>query len=191
MSAISTDQVAASGDKSELDTQILDIFQKILNDTNPTTQSADDRANEINELFQTHQKNGTDAEDFLWKFWTLFIEVAKKVPATDARQGQLVKTIEKLKSKKSDTVEIWGQQATMWDDLALFGPCMREAWNSEFLHHQVILSILYSLCVQLMSSLMVRNRTMPVSKNGSRSTLSLRVFSATIYKRGSTLVSGN
>lgn len=128
---INTQDVATTGDKSELDSQILDIFQKILNNASATEQSAEESAEEIDQLFKSHQEKGTDAEDFLWKFWTLLIEVAKKVPATDSRQSQLVTVIEKLKAKKGETVEIWGQQAAMWDDLALFGPCMREAWNSK------------------------------------------------------------
>lgn len=123
---------AAAADKADLDTKIAALLETSLKETAPTAESAQKTASDIERLYYQHKMSGGDAEDFLWKLWTITIQVAKKVPASDVRQAHLVDVIAKLKAKKSDPVEIWGQKAVMWDDLALFGPCMREAWNSTY-----------------------------------------------------------
>lgn len=71
-----------------------------------------------------------DAESLLWTLWTLYIDVARQVPAADdARQTLLVSAVQELKKHTRGTVEAWGGQAALWADLPFFGPCMREAWN--------------------------------------------------------------
>lgn len=120
---------AAATEKSDLDFKIVTLLETSLKETAPTADSAQKTADAIVKLYTEQQAAGGDAEDFLWKLWTITIQVAKNIPASDARQAYLVNVISKLKATKGEPVEIWGQKATMWDDLALFGPCMREAWN--------------------------------------------------------------
>lgn len=122
---------AATQSKSDSGDKITNLLQSALKEASPSAQNT---ADSIDKLFREQQAAGGDAEEFIWNLWTIYIEVAKKVPANDPRQAFLVDVLAKLKAKKGDPVEIWGQKANMWDDLALFGPCMREAWNCKFLN---------------------------------------------------------
>lgn len=96
--------------------------------------SADDVVNGVSSLYRSGHDTDDKAEDFLWAFWTLYIEVAKKVPARDERQELLVSIVGALKARDDGTVEIWGNDTKVWADLPMLGPCTREAWNCRSNH---------------------------------------------------------
>ena len=107
---------------------MISILSDAINNPAPTELSAATAADEIDKLYPA----GTpDAEDFLWSLWSLLVSVAKKIPAHDARQQLLVTMIEKLKSKRDDQVQMWGQTTRVWTELPMLGPVMRDSWNCE------------------------------------------------------------
>ncbi|KAM0466043.1 hypothetical protein ACHAPV_000996 [Trichoderma viride] len=81
-------------------------------------------ANGIDEI-----SNHDEPEGYLWTLWTLLIEISKRIPLDDPRVQSLVEITQKLKAKKSATVEVWGSKYSLWTDMPLFGAVMREAWN--------------------------------------------------------------
>lgn len=88
-------------------------------------------ANTIDGLFRQALKVNKDgAEDFLYTFWDVTLKTAVTVPATDPRMQHLVAIVESLKKKNTAEVEIWGNKTSVWKDLPLLGPALREAWNS-------------------------------------------------------------
>lgn len=114
---------------SPLEAQLLDILDAAINALSPTELSAETTAGELDTRYPAG-KGPDKAEDFLWTLWTLFLNVARKVPATDARQQLLVSVVRKLKAKDRETVQLWGNDTNVWGDLPMLGPCMREAWNT-------------------------------------------------------------
>jgi hypothetical protein len=114
----------------EHESQIISILSNAINKLPPTELSAETTAGEIDKLYPA---DGPGAEDFLWSFWTLLVAVAKKIPADDPRMQLLVLTIQKLKARRDDEVEMWGQKTRVWSELPMLGPVMRDEWNCEFL----------------------------------------------------------
>lgn len=112
----------------EHESKIITILSKAINNLPPTEDSAETIAGEIDALYPT---DGSGAEDFLWSFWTLLVGVAKKIPAEDPRQQLLVSTVAKLKTKRDQEVEMWGQKTRVWSELPMLGPVMRDEWNCE------------------------------------------------------------
>ncbi|GAO14597.1 hypothetical protein UVI_02009500 [Ustilaginoidea virens] len=111
---------------SKYEARMISILSDAINNPAPTELSAETAADEIDKLYPA----GTpDAEDFLWSLWSLLVSVAKKIPAHDARQQLLVTMIEKLKSKRDDQVQMWGQTTRVWTELPMLGPVMRDSWN--------------------------------------------------------------
>ena len=113
---------------SPLEAQLLDTLDAAINALSPTELSAETTAGRLDSQYPAG-KGGDEAENFLWTLWTLYLNVAKKVPASDARQQLLVSIVKKLKAKERETVQLWGNDANVWADLPMLGPCMREAWN--------------------------------------------------------------
>ncbi|KHO01789.1 uncharacterized protein MAM_00790 [Metarhizium album ARSEF 1941] len=111
---------------SEYEPKIISILSSAINDLPPTEPSAETTAREIDKLYPS---NVSAAEGFLWTFWTLLVAVAKKVPADDPRQGLLVTIVQKLKGKRDEEVEMWGQKTRVWSELPMLGPVMRDEWN--------------------------------------------------------------
>lgn len=112
--------------QSKHEPQIISVLSNAINKLPPTEQSADTTAREIDSLYPA---GSSDAEDWLWCFWTILVGVAKKIPADDERQQLLALTIAKLKSKRDEEVEMWGQKTRVWSELPMLGPAMRDAWN--------------------------------------------------------------
>lgn len=108
----------------EHETQLFDIFDASVN----ASQSADATAAKLDKLFPAGQDSKA-AEAYLWSMWTIFFAVVKKIPASDERQQTLVQVVKALKTKERQTVSIWGAESSVWGDLPMMGPCMREAWN--------------------------------------------------------------
>ncbi|KAK9440839.1 hypothetical protein VB005_05474 [Metarhizium brunneum] len=111
---------------SEYEPKIISILSNAINELAPTELSAETTAGEIDKLYPS---DVSAAEGFLWSFWTLLVAVAKKIPAGDARQQLLVTTIGKLKNKRDEEVEMWGQKTRVWTELPMLGPVMRDEWN--------------------------------------------------------------
>ena len=112
--------------------RLYEIFNGAINHNSPTQLTAESSAGEFDKLFP-EAKEEDDAENYLWVFFTEFIDVAQELPPSDARQQLLVSILERLKAKKRDSIKIWGGDCKMWEDLPMFGPCMREAWNCKLL----------------------------------------------------------
>ncbi|OAQ73879.1 hypothetical protein VFPPC_15373 [Pochonia chlamydosporia 170] len=110
----------------EHESKIISILSNAINTLPPTELSAETTAGEIDALYPS---DSSAAEDFLWSFWTLIVSVAKKIPADDPRQQLLVTTIAKLKAKRDEEVEMWGQKTRVWSELPMLGPVMRDEWN--------------------------------------------------------------
>lgn len=129
-SAIDIKSLEKGGDaNSPFEAKILAILENAVNNLSPTELSAEATAGEIDNLYPS---DVSAAEDFLWSFWTLLAAVAKKIPADDARQQLLVSVIQKLKARRDEEVEMWGQKTRVWSELPMFGPVMRDEWNCEF-----------------------------------------------------------
>lgn len=130
-SLIDIQSLVASRKTDHVESRLLDIFDTGLNAAAPTDATAETIASEIDKLYPAG-KGGDGAEDFLWKLWTLYAGVARRVPAEDPRQQVLVKTIEKLKAKNIEDVTVWNENVQVWGGLPMLGPCLREAWNGKY-----------------------------------------------------------
>ncbi|OAA70235.1 hypothetical protein ISF_02209 [Cordyceps fumosorosea ARSEF 2679] len=119
----------ASGDS--LAKQLADIIDIEVKDANSVkTTSAEDTASKIDQLFQDSVAANSDgAEDFLYTLWDVVLESAVTIPATDQRLQQLIDVIKALQKKNTAEVEIWGAKTSVWKDLPMLGPALREAWN--------------------------------------------------------------
>ena len=115
-----------SEDSSSFEGKILGILENAINKLPPNEASADETASAIDGLYPADVKQ---AEDFLWALWTLLSNVAKKIPASDDRQKLLAWTVGKLRTKRDEEVEMWGQKTRVWTELPMLGPVMRDAWN--------------------------------------------------------------
>ncbi|TQV98193.1 hypothetical protein IF1G_03936 [Cordyceps javanica] len=92
--------------------------------------STQDTADKIDQLFQkTIAANKDGAEDFLYTFWDVVLKSVVTIPATDQRLQQLINVIEALQKKNTAEVEIWDAKTSVWKDLPMLGPALREAWN--------------------------------------------------------------
>ncbi|KAK2590956.1 hypothetical protein QQS21_011352 [Conoideocrella luteorostrata] len=111
---------------SKHEPQIISVLSNAINNLSPTELSAETTAGEIDKLYPS---DAAAAEDWLWSFWTILVGVAKKIPADDARLQLLVMMIQKLKTKRDEGVEMWGQKTRVWSELPMLGPVMRDAWN--------------------------------------------------------------
>ncbi|KAF4125575.1 Protein of unknown function (DUF3632) [Geosmithia morbida] len=112
--------------------KMADILDLAVNGGGQSAPSADDVASALDSLFGPQQQQaGNEAESLFWTLWTLYIDVARRVPAVDDdRQKLLVSAVEALKSRKRGSVRVWSNDSAVWGDLPMLGPCMREAWNS-------------------------------------------------------------
>ncbi|OAA51908.1 hypothetical protein NOR_00501 [Metarhizium rileyi] len=127
MSAPTIDITSLSKDSSsEYESSIISVLSNAVNNLPPTEESAETTAGEIDKLYPS---DVSAAENFLWSFWTLLVAVAKKIPADDPRQQLLVTTVGKLKSKRDEEVEMWGQKTRVWSEMPMLGPVMRDEWN--------------------------------------------------------------
>ena len=117
-----------------IEAQLVDILDPALNAASaPTAQTAESVAGSVDDLYASGYASDDKAESLFWTLWTLYIEVAKRVPADDdARQQFLVHTIDKLRARDRGTVKVWGNDTPVWGDLSMLAPCMREAWNCKF-----------------------------------------------------------
>lgn len=125
----------ASGDA--LAKQIADIIDVEVKDATSSAKatSADDTAGKIDQLFQkTLSANADGAEDFLYTFWDVVLKSVATIPATDHRLAQLLDVIKALQKKKTAEVEIWDAKTTVWKDLPMLGPALRDAWNCKPQH---------------------------------------------------------
>ena len=114
--------------------QIASILEPAINaDPAPTELTAEFAAGAIDELYTSSYNTSEQAENLFWSLWTLYIGVAKQVPADDPRQQFLVSLASRLQSRKTATVEIWGNNVSVWGDLSMLSPCMRDAWNCKSL----------------------------------------------------------
>ncbi|KAI9151755.1 hypothetical protein HJFPF1_08965 [Paramyrothecium foliicola] len=114
---------------SQLEAQLLDTLDAAINALSPTELSAETTAGELDNRYPAG-RGAEDVEAYLWTLWTLYLNVAKKVPANDVRQQLLVTVVKKLKAKDRETLSLWGNDTKIWSDLPMLGPCMREAWNT-------------------------------------------------------------
>ncbi|KAM3457655.1 hypothetical protein NHJ6243_007744 [Beauveria neobassiana] len=120
----------ATGD--DLAKQIAEIIDTQVKDAASLTKatSAQDTANKIDQLFQnTLAANSDGAEDFLYTFWDVTLKAVATIPATDQRLHQLITVIQALQKKDTAQVEIWGAKTSVWKDLPMLGPALRDAWN--------------------------------------------------------------
>ncbi|KAK8142324.1 hypothetical protein G3M48_008982, partial [Beauveria asiatica] len=92
--------------------------------------SAQDTANKIDQLFRkTLAANSGGAEDFLYTFWDVTLKSVATIPATDQRLHQLITVIQALQEKDTAQIEIWDAKTSVWQDLPMLGPALRDAWN--------------------------------------------------------------
>ncbi|KAK7220966.1 hypothetical protein V2G26_008969 [Clonostachys chloroleuca] len=117
--------VPKNSNQDAVESRVAAILDPALNGSG----SADDVVNGISNLYRSGYNSDEKAEDFLWAFWTFYIEVVKKVSAQDSRLQLLVLIVERLKARSDGSVEIWGKETKVWADLPMLGPCAREAWN--------------------------------------------------------------
>lgn len=100
---------------------------------NEASSSATATAATIDGLFQkTLAADSNGAEDFLYTLWDVVVKSAAATPATDPRLQHLVDVMAALKKKETTEVEIWDSKVTVWKDLPMLGPALRDAWNCEF-----------------------------------------------------------
>lgn len=114
--------------------KIVKILDSDVNQVDPTDLSAERTANAIDDLFKevyAHDKGEEAVEGFFWNLWSTMIGAVKLVPATDARMQHLADVLGALHGKKTADVEIWDEKMTVWEDLPMLGPQMRESWNCE------------------------------------------------------------
>jgi hypothetical protein len=114
-------------DGKEKFTNLFGLLDAAIGSTASRTDDANDAvANGIDEMCPRDEPEG-----YLWTLWTLFIEISKRIPLDDARAQSLVEIIQKLKSKKTASIETWGSPHSLWTDMPLFGAVMRESWNGK------------------------------------------------------------
>ncbi|UNI22578.1 hypothetical protein JDV02_008454 [Purpureocillium takamizusanense] len=127
-SSSTTDADAAAAPSHE--SKILDVLGAAVNGSAPTELSAEATAGEVDKLYvAATAAGGSNAEDFLWAWWSLLVGVVKLIPADDARMQLLVSVVGRLKARRDDEVEMWGQKTRVWSELPMLGPNMRDAWN--------------------------------------------------------------
>ncbi|KAG6010689.1 hypothetical protein E4U21_005188 [Claviceps maximensis] len=128
--------------KSKHAPQIVSLISDTINKLPPTQESAEKTAGQIDSLYPS---DTLEAEDWLWTFWSIFIGVARLIPADDERQELLVLTLAKLKTSRDQEVEMWGQQTRVWSELPMLGPVMRDSWSLtpsfDGSHHQNTCSV--------------------------------------------------
>ncbi|KAG5999417.1 hypothetical protein E4U54_001861 [Claviceps lovelessii] len=117
---------ACKDSKSKHAPQIVAVLSNAINTPSPTEDSAETAAAEIDSLYPSEP---LEAEDWLWSFWSIFVGVARMIPADDERQQLLVLTVAKLKNKRDQEVEMWGQRTRVWSELPMLGPIMRDSWS--------------------------------------------------------------
>ncbi|KAG5977996.1 hypothetical protein E4U55_006435 [Claviceps digitariae] len=113
--------------KSKHAPQIVSVISNAVNTLPPTEDSAEKTACEIDRLYPS---DPLEASDWLWSFWSIFVGVVRVIPADDdERQQLLVLTVAKLKTKRDEEVEMWGQRTRVWSELPMLGPIMRDSWS--------------------------------------------------------------
>ncbi|KAH6605692.1 hypothetical protein Trco_004845 [Trichoderma cornu-damae] len=118
--------VATCGFAPEAGTKLANLLDAALDGSAGRPDAAAAAADGIDELCPRSE----DAEGFLWSLWTLLVDVSKRIPLGDWRMNGLVEVVEKLKAKQGGSVEIWGSSSSLWADMPLLGPVMREAWDT-------------------------------------------------------------
>ncbi|RFU81863.1 hypothetical protein TARUN_326 [Trichoderma arundinaceum] len=118
--------VATHDFSPEAKSKLANLLDAAINNTASRTDAAEAAADGIDQLCPRNE----DAEGYLWSLWTLFIDISKRIPLDDARIQSLVEVVKKLKAKQGGSIEIWGSPSSLWADLPLFGPVMRDAWNA-------------------------------------------------------------
>lgn len=115
-------------DIAEIERKVFDILQPAV--SSPKSAKAADVAADIDELYASGY-TGDRAEDFLYTLWNFYIEAAKEVPvgSGDAALGLLADVVAELGAIEREEVEIWGNKSSVWKNLPMLGPCMRDAWN--------------------------------------------------------------
>ncbi|KAL7951829.1 hypothetical protein V8C42DRAFT_339736 [Trichoderma barbatum] len=113
--------IATHGFTPETESKLADLLDGAINGTTSAQVTADG----LDKLCPRDDQ----AEGSLWSLWSLLIDVSKRIPLDDARLQSLVEILKALNAKKSGSVEIWGSQHGLWNDMPLFGAVMREAWN--------------------------------------------------------------
>ncbi|CAO2654441.1 Nn.00g111740.m01.CDS01 [Neocucurbitaria sp. VM-36] len=67
-----------------------------------------------------------EVEAFLWDLWEFLIRLGQSLP--NSRKASLTRMVAQLCLKTTARITIWGTEYSLWEDLPLFGPCMRDAW---------------------------------------------------------------
>jgi hypothetical protein len=112
---------------------------KIINDyLQPSnTLSATEAAQKIDALFPNNRPDvdGEEKEEagsFLAEFWETVVMIAQQIPALHPAQDKLVGLLKALSELPTNlTVDIWGSDCRVWQDLPLIGVHMVEAENCE------------------------------------------------------------
>lgn len=90
-------------------------------------------AREFTEPVMLAYSKGEDIEGQLEIAWKSLIDLSSDIPHES--QGSLVEVVKAVQRKSISTddndkpCKIWGEEVKLWEDLPLFGPCLREAWN--------------------------------------------------------------
>ncbi|PYH92665.1 hypothetical protein BO71DRAFT_383082 [Aspergillus ellipticus CBS 707.79] len=66
-----------------------------------------------------------DVEGFLWQTWQVFLDTAEQTPHDHPGHDKLVQVIIELTKLPSRKVH---KESTLWSDLPILGPSLREAW---------------------------------------------------------------
>jgi len=94
-----------------------------------------------------------DMGTFLWNFWEYFFKVAEQIPYSHPSQEKLARLLMKLSDLPSQTPMVdlpnWAGGYRLWQDLPLFGPALREEYDSkikrfgkvEYLHSLTLLEL--------------------------------------------------
>ncbi|KAK1763834.1 hypothetical protein QBC33DRAFT_548713 [Phialemonium atrogriseum] len=117
-----------NGGLSDTELPLFRALDSALNSADAVESSAAEAASSICG-FLPASASTDDVEEFLWTFWGLLIQVSRAVPHDHAGQQILVNIVKDLHGKDpAATVKIWAAKTSLWKDLPLLGPCMREAW---------------------------------------------------------------
>ncbi|KAJ5538448.1 hypothetical protein N7494_007927 [Penicillium frequentans] len=124
-------------EKKRLSDLDLEIFA-ILNDVIQPEVSLEEgeAAKRIDELAPLgHQSEDEDSDDeriekFLWSLWSLIIEVIQLVPRDHQGQNRITLLVKSLSQTSRCNCTIWESEASLWEDLPLLGPFMRDNWIS-------------------------------------------------------------
>ncbi|KAM0718910.1 hypothetical protein Q7P37_005982 [Cladosporium fusiforme] len=126
MGSIEPDQELQNSQEYQALTAYLSSSPKSLND------SLESFCKPTEDTYMNPQ-SASEVESQLWRTWKAVIAAATQTPHDSAGRQKLADFVLELQNRpvlesNGNTCKVW--DAVVWKDLPIFGPSMREAWNS-------------------------------------------------------------